>query len=749
MQNDQRYAEQLFARLKEWGNCAEQVQAQHRTQACPARYVQASEDFEDLLPPGVSQLYIHQYQALQAALLGESITVATATASGKTYAMALPGRIKRKREPTATLLCIAPTRALIEQWKERLASWDPTVCVETYTGDTPQSQRAAIRSRAQALIITPDMLHMGMLPYHNRGWARFLSRLQDVIVDESHSYRGVFGSHFSLILRRLQRVVALYRKTPPTFLFGSATIGNPDDHAKQLLGQSVTAITESGAPSGGRLTLLWQPPDDRGYLEEAAGLTAFFIAQGVRTILFGQARQSVEKMLRQVKALIPESLHGKVMAYRAGYTKEERRAIEQRLARGDLYGVVSTSALEIGIDLGDLDVSIVAGFPGSISSYMQQAGRAGRRSRSALSILVLREDALDQYFSLHPAMLLDTPAEKALVNISNPSILPSHLLCAAYEAPLAQADMTFFGPATQATVNALVEQGKLYQRRERYYLMDTSKSIAFQVNLRQVGSRLSIIAAGRKVEDTDIHHAVTECHPGAVYYSQGSSYQVQQLNIEEGKINVIPKETSYYTEPLIETDVEILQSQQHHRRSQVELYVGDVLVTRQVEGYIKRHNQYRSILEKCELPETLSVPLETKALWMLISDEVIEALVSHHYDPAGALHAVEHGLIALLPLFVLGDRRDVGGVSIVPYHPQTQAATIFIYDGYPGGIGYSEEAYRQWEALAQATLDTLTNCDCTGGCFRCVMSPKCGNQNRPLDKGGAIFLLQHLLSAKA
>lgn len=747
MQNDQRYAEQLFARLKEWGNCAEQVKAHHRTQACSAQYVRASEDIENLLPPGISQLYTHQHQALEAALRGESLTVATATASGKTYAMALPGRIKRKHEPDATLLCIAPTRALIEQWKERLASWDPAICVETYTGDTPQSQRAAIRTRAQALIITPDMLHMGMLPYH-RGWARFLVSLQDIIVDESHSYRGVFGSHFSLILRRLQRVVTLYRKAPPTFLFGSATIGNPDDHAAQLLGKPVSAITESGAPSGGRLTLLWQPPDDRSYLDEAAGLMAFFVSQGIRTILFGQARQSVEKMLRQVKALIPAALQGKVMAYRAGYNKEERRAIEQRLAGGDLYGVVSTSALEIGIDLGDIDVSIVAGFPGSISSYMQQAGRAGRRTRSALSVLVLREDALDQYFSMHPAMLLDSPAERALVNSSNPYILPSHLMCAAFEAPLTQADIALFGPATEHTLADLVEQGKMYSRSGRYYLSDMSKSIAFQVNLRQVGQRLTIVTSGRKIEDTDIHHAVTECFPGSIYYSQGTSYQVKQLDLEEGRIDVFPHETTFYTEPLIDTDVEILLSERHQSRHHVELYSGQVIVTRQVEGYIKRHHQYRSILEKCHLDGPLSVPLETKALWMLISDELIEALVEYRHDPAGSLHAVEHGMIALLPLFVLGDRRDVGGVSIVPYHPQTQQATIFIYDGYPGGMGYSEEAYRQWEALAKATLETLMSCDCAGGCYRCIMSPKCGNQNRPLDKLGAIFLLQQLLSAK-
>ena len=745
MQHELRHAEHLFNRLREWGNCTEQVKAQHWTAASPARYAVTDQEIAALLPSGVTHLYTHQQQALQLVLENTSVTIATATASGKTYAMALPAHVKRLHSPEATLLCIAPTRALVQQWRQVLQTWNPMLCIETYTGDTPQEKRAAIRSQAQLLITTPDMLHMSLLPYH-RGWARFLSRLQDVIVDESHTYRGVFGSHFSLIMRRLQRVVALYRAVPPSYLFGSATIGNPDGHAAQLLGQSVSAISESGAPSGGRLTLLWQPPDEQSYLEEAAGLMAFFVSQGVRTILFGQARQSVEKMLRQVKSLLSDALQDSVVAYRAGYNKEERRAIEQRLANGNLLGVVSTSALEIGIDLGDLDVSIVAGFPGSISSYLQQVGRAGRRNRSALSILVLREDALDQFFSLHPAMLLDTPAERALVNSSNPYILPSHLLCAAFEAPLNRADMTLFGPETRATIDDLVEQGLMHQRAGRYFLTDTSKSVAYQVNLRQVGQRLSIVASGRKIEETDIHHAISECYPGAMYYSQGASYQVRHLNLEEGKIEVLLKETSYYTEPVSETDVEILLSKQHSHRKSLDLYAGNVLVTRKVDGYVKRSNQYRSIVEHCTLPKTLAVPLETQALWMVISDDLVEAIASQHLDASGALHAVEHCMIALLPLFVMGDRRDVAGVSIVPYHPQTQAATIFIYDSYQGGMGYSEEAYRRWSALAQASLETLENCDCSNGCYACILSPRCGTQNRQLDKVGAIFLLRHLLA---
>ncbi len=738
-----RYADQLFVRLKEWTDCSAHLKAHHRSPARAAQYAHVTEELETFLPPGITQLYMHQQRACLLALEGKAVTVATTTASGKTYAMALASRVRRHLKQGATLLCVAPTRALIEQWVERLSAWDKNVVVASYTGDTPQSARPEIRKTAQVVVTTPDMLHVALLPYH-RGWARFFAGLQDIIIDESHIYSGVFGTHFALITRRLRRVVALHG-ADPTFLLGSATIGNPAEHAAQLTGLDVEAITESGAPSGGRLTLLWQPPDERTYTEEAAGLFAFFVSQGTRTILFGQARQSVEKMLRQARALLPSSLSHKIQAYRAGYTKEQRRDLESRIARGDILGVLSTSALEIGIDVGDLDVSIIAGFPGSISSYFQQAGRAGRRNRSALSILVLREDALDQYFSSHPAMLLDSTPEKALVNTANPYILPGHLLCAAYEHPLSQADFALFGEATARTVGELVEQQRLECVRGRYYPHDRSKSAAFGISLRQAGERFVILSGGSKLEDTDVHHAMLECHPHAIYFSQGASYQVQQLKLEEGVVEVVPREVAYYTEPLVETDVEILSSHQKSRRPLLDLCTGTVVVTRTVHGYVKRHQTYRSVLDKEDLPSPLSLPLETRALWMMVAEEVMARLSENHLDGAGALHAVEHAMIALLPLYVLGDRRDVGGVSVVPHHPQTQSATIFIYDGYPGGMGYADEAFRQFDALAQATLEALKACPCTGGCYKCIFSPKCGNQNRPLDKTGAIFVLELLL----
>lgn len=738
------FADTLLTELRTWEQCREQIVSCHSLPLLAPVFAAVEEQVRYILPQGINTLYHHQAKTLEQALQGGHVTLATATASGKTLALALPSHIRRMQQHQATVLCIAPTRALVEQWRELVQTWDPSLVVEAYTGDTPKHERAALRERVHCLVTTPDMLHKGLLPYHGF-WHRFLAQLQDVIIDESHIYRGVFGSHMGHILRRLQRVVALHRSSTPTFLFASATIGNPAEHASQLLNLPVTAITENGAPSGGRRIVLWQPPDQRSHSDEAAGLMAFFLTRGIRTILFDQARQSVERMLRRVREQVPAHLQNRVVAYRAGYMPAQRQAMQRWLMTGELLGVVTTNALELGIDIGDLDVSILDGFPGSIASLWQQAGRAGRRERSALSILVLRQDALDQYFASHPDRLFGQPVEQALINVSNPYILSAHLLCAAYEQPLTTQEVSIFGPAAQDMVANLAEQGTLYERAGRYGVRDRKNSPAYQVDLRQVGQRLSILHAGKMIEETDIHHAVTECFPGAVYFSQGSSYVVEQLDLEQGKVHVASRDMPYYTEPFIDTDVDIVCTQQRTRRTYADLCIGDVVVTRQVTGFVKRHHTYRNVLEKEKFVDSLEIPLETKALWIMMDDPLIEAIRTHGFDPAGALHAAEHGLIALLPLFVLGDRRDVGGVSLVPVHPQTEKASIFIYDGYPGGMGYAEEAYRQFEALARATRETLMTCSCEGGCYACVQSPKCGNQNRPLDKAGAIYLLQALV----
>jgi DEAD/DEAH box helicase domain-containing protein len=743
--NETSFADRLLGELRALESSAQSITSVHAVLPKQAMLSHLDPGVQRLLPAGVQHLYQHQAIVLERALGGNHVSLATPTASGKTLALALPARLRRQLRPGATVLCIAPTRALVEQWLQQLRAWDPAVSVASYTGDTPKRERREIRDTAQCLVSTPDMVHMGLIPFHE-AWHRFLSRLEDVYIDEGHEYSGVFGSHMALILRRLRRVILAHRASEPTFLIASATIGNPAEHATQLLGAPVSAITENGAPSGGRKIVIWQPPDERGHSEEAAHLMAFFLQQGVRTILFGQARQSVERMVRQVREQLPASLQQSVMAYRAGYMHAERTEIQQRLAAGTLLGVVSTNALELGIDIGHLDVSILDGYPGSVASFWQQAGRAGRRERSALTLLVLRQDALDQYFALHPEKLLERPAEAALVNISNPYILPRHLLCAIYEEPLPRDQLSLFGPQAEEAALALVESREVWEREGRFVpARSGGKNPAYAIALRQIGERFDLLVGEKRIEETDIHHAITECFPAAVYFSQGRSLVVERLDLERGKIHLIPSETGYYTEPLVATDVEILCTQLQTRRARAHLYVGDAMVTRTVTSYVKRHSVYRSVLDRFDLDRALSTQLETKALWILVDDAVIEELIVGGFDPAGSLHAAEHSLIALLPLHVLGDRRDVGGVSVVPSHPQTGRATIFLYDGYPGGIGYSEEAYRQFPALAQATLETLQACSCEGGCLSCCFSPKCGNQNRPMDKRGAIVLLRAFL----
>ena len=382
--------------------------------------------------PAIARCTVIRQKQCRQLLEVQHVALATPTASGKTLATTLAYLETRRTDPDATLLCLAPTRALVEQWCQTLASWNPGIAVEWFTGDTPTSDRAALRKRVQILVTTPDMLHRSVLPYH-RGWHRFLHALRAVIIDESHTCRGVFGSHVALILRRLQRVASLYNDRSFPFLLATATIGNAAEHAATLIGQDVTTLTQSGAPRGERTIALWQPPEGRSHSDEAAGLMAFFVSHGVRTLLFGQQRQSVERMALQVQDHLPVHLRKKVAAYRAGFLDSKRKEIQRDLSCGELVGVVSTNALELGIDIGELDVVILDGFPGSVASFWQQAGRAGRGTEPSLVILVLRQNALDQYFAAHPSHLFEASSEQAIIDVGNPYILPDHLRCAAHE----------------------------------------------------------------------------------------------------------------------------------------------------------------------------------------------------------------------------------------------------------------------------------------------------------------------------
>jgi DEAD/DEAH box helicase domain-containing protein len=733
----------LVLKLRTWSECHEQLVYVHRVES--ALGCMLSVPYQ--LPSGYSTLYSHQVEATQAALNHQHVVLATPTASGKTLATALAYQETRRVEPNATLLCLAPTRALVEQWCQTLASWNSGVAVEWFTGDTPTSDRAALRKRVQILVTTPDMLHRSVLPYH-RGWRPFLQNLREVIVDESHTYRGVFGSHIALILRRLQRVASLYNDRPFPFLLATATIGNASEHAATLIGQDVTTLTQSGAPRGERTIALWQPPNGRSHSDEAAGLMAFFVSQGIRTLLFGQQRQSVEHMALQVQDQLPVHLRNKVAAYRAGFLDSKRKEIQRRLSSGELVGVVSTNALELGINIGELDVVILDGFPGSVASFWQQAGRSGRGTRPSLVILVLRQNALDQYFAAHPSHLFESNSEQAVVDLGNPYILPDHLRCAAHERRLITRELSLFGDQAQADADLLVSKGYL-AKVGAVYVSQEVENPAYTIPLRDRSQQLHMYTETReRLEEIGSDQAVAECYPGAIYLSQGTSYEVMQLDLTRMRVDLKRFEGNYYTKPVGFKELALLDGEPLQREvPHATLFTGRVHIIDHITGYGHFHKRFHTKLEERELTAPLTTELDTQAFWLTIDRWLEKRLFESGVHPLASLHAAEHAMIALLPLCVLCDPRDMGGISF-NMHPQAERPLLCVYDGYQGGIGYARQAYQQFFRLAAATLDHLRRCQCLSGCPACVQSPRCGSGNDELDKRGAVIVLQALLAVE-
>lgn len=728
-------------RLRSWSECHEQLIYEHRIEPAPARTL--SVPFQ--LPSTYSALYSHQAEAALAALNGQHVALATPTASGKTLATALAYLETRRVEPDATLLCLAPTRALVEQWRQTLAFWNQDVAVEWFTGDTPIPDRAALRTRVQILVTTPDMLHRSILPYHPR-WRRFLQRLRGVIVDESHTYRGVFGSHVALILRRLQRVASLYNDRPFPFLLATATIGNAPEHAATLIGQDVTTLTQSGAPRGERTIVLWQPPEGRSHSDEAARLMGFFVSQGVRTLLFGQQRQSVERMALQVQDCLPVLLRNTVAAYRAGFLDSKRKEIQRQLSSGKLVGVVSTNALELGIDIGELDVVILDGFPGSVASFWQQAGRAGRGTQPSLVILVLRQNALDQYFATHPSHLFEASSEQAVIDLGNPYILPDHLRCAAHERRLTVRELSLFGDQAQADANLLVSKG-YFSKVGPVYVSQEAENPAYTIPLRDRSQQLRMYTETReRLEEIGSDQAVAECYPGAIYLSQGTSYEVTKLDLTEMRVDLKRFEGNYYSKPIGFKELTLLDDCPLQKEvPHATLFTGRVHIIDHITGYGHFHKRFHTKLEERKLTAPLTTELETQAFWLTIDRWLEKRLTESGVHPLASLHAAEHAMIALLPLYVLCDPRDMGGISF-NMHPQAERPLLCIYDSYQGGVGYARQAYHQFFHLAAATLDHLKRCQCLSGCPACVQSPRCGSGNDELDKRGAVMLLQALLA---
>jgi DEAD/DEAH box helicase domain-containing protein len=701
-----------------------------------------------LVATGVTALYRHQAEAWEAARRGENVVVTTGTASGKSLAFNLPVLDEIAREPKTRALYLYPTKALAQDQARalaelRLKGLKPAI----YDGDTPSERRWQIRKWSNVVLTNPDMLHVGVLPHHDR-WGDVLANLRYVVVDEAHVYRGVFGSHVANVLRRLRRTARIYG-AEPQFLLASATIANPGELAFDLTGVGATVVDRDTSAHAERQIVIWNPPlldAELGLrasaLGDASRLLAQLASRGLRTICFAKSRKAAELIHRFARERVDAATSSRLAPYRAGYTPEQRREIERRLVEGELLGVTATDALELGIDIGLLDCAISVGFPGTVASLRQQWGRAGRRERG-LAILIASDDALDQFFAREPDALLSRRVEAAILDHSNPRILDPHVLAAAFEAPLEEADADILGsealrraavlPELERTPAGYVWKGRDYPAAR--VSLRSGDAEAFTVVDGDTGSLLGLVERDR---------AYSTVHEGAVYLHLGEQYLVESLSLEERVAVVRPAGVDWYTQAKKESETTIESSDRSERRVGVELHFGRVSVTEQVVGYARKAVRDGATIDVVPLlvPETT---FETEAIWFCPEPDQLAGL-EQMPKLLGALHAAEHSLIALLPLWAMCDRWDIGGLS-TNVHYQTGRPTIFVYDGHAGGVGITERGFERFEDWVDDTTLMLRRCPCAGGCPSCVQSPKCGNLNEPLDKAGALAVLDRMSAA--
>jgi DEAD/DEAH box helicase domain-containing protein len=741
----------------------------------------------------IERLYSHQAEAIFSSWENPTI-VTTGTASGKSLCFNLPTLDVLCRDTKARALYLYPTKALAQDQARALAAFGLTKRVRPaiYDGDTPREARADIRRRANIVLTNPDMLHVGILPNHP-AWAELFANLAVVVVDEAHVYRGVFGSHVANVLRRLRRIAAAYG-TAPRFLLTSATIANPVQLAERLTGlENVSLIDEDGSPAPGRQIAIWNPPltDEalgkrRSALGEAAELLARLVRDGARLICFMKSRKGVEVLHKLLVTDLEEGgdpeLAKLVAPYRAGYTSQQRRELESRLVRGELRAVITTDALELGIDIGELDAAVVVTFPGTVASLRQMWGRAGRRGRG-LAVYVAGEDALDQFFCRHPDDFLERPVEAAILDHESSEIFRRHLLCAAHEGPLSGQDAEFLGPRWEAHAEVLQSGGELRRRAggvssagsggtrstgrvgpNTYVPRESGSYPAGEVSLRSASPEsfaIVDVASGELLGSTEAVRAHSTVHEGAIYLHLGRSYEVRELDLQRRRALVAPFDGDWYTQPKRETETTIERLLDRREALGITLSFGEVAVTDTVLAYQRKRVANNAFLDlvRLDLPPT---SFSTQALWFELDsaklglgaaaagEKRVDGTVAEITIPLetllGALHATEHAQIAVLPLIAMCDRWDIGGLS-TNLHPQTGGATIFIYDGHPGGIGITRTAFARFEELCRDAYRLIAECPCASGCPSCVQSPKCGNLNEPLSKAGARLLLERMLAA--
>ncbi|HTX94719.1 MAG TPA: DEAD/DEAH box helicase [Mycobacterium sp.] len=714
---------------------------------------------------GISDPWSHQSAAAELAHAGRHVVISTGTASGKSLAYHLPVLNALATDPRARVLYLSPTKALghdqlrtahaLTAAIPRLHDVAPTA----YDGDSPAEVRRFARERSRWLFSNPDMIHLSMLRNHAR-WAVLLRGLRFVIVDECHYYRGVFGSNVAMVLRRLVRLCERYSARPdckPTFIFASATTDSPGATAAELIGLPVEEVTEDGSPQGARTVALWEPalradltgengaPVRRSAGAEAARVMADLIADGAQTLTFVRSRRAAELTALGAQARLDDiapQLSSTVASYRAGYLAEDRTALERGLAEGRLRGLATTNALELGVDIAGLDAVVLAGFPGTVASFWQQAGRSGRRGQGALVVLIARDDPLDTYLVHHPAALLDKPVERVVIDPANPYLLGPQLLCAATEMPLDEAEVRDFGAAE--VVQGLLDEGLLRPRNGKYFAAPGLEPHA-AVDIRgSTGGQIVIVEAdtGRLLGSVGVGQAPASVHPGAVYLHQGESYVVDSLDTEDRIAFVHAEDPGYATFAREITDIAITGTGERCRFGPVTLGLVPVRVTHRVVGYLRRRLS-GEVIDFIEL----DMPEHTLATTAVMYTITPEALARKGIDAPripGSLHAAEHAAIGLLPLVASCDRGDIGGMSTA-VGPDTGLPGVFVYDGYPGGAGFAERGFRRVSTWLGATAAAIEACECPRGCPSCVQSPKCGNSNDPLDKAGAVLVLRLLL----
>ncbi|MDI6644231.1 MAG: DEAD/DEAH box helicase [Methanobacteriaceae archaeon] len=697
------------------------------------------------------KLYKHQCKTAELLRNSENVLITTPTASGKTMAFNLPILEKFSYDPTATALYIYPAKALANDQLKVLRDLETDLSIyikpNIYDGDTPKDQRPWIRKNSRIILTNPYELHL-ILAWHYQ-WAKFYSNLKYIVIDEAHHYRGVFGSNVAFLIRRLRRICNFYG-SDPQFILSSATLANPLEFSKKLVGKSFKLVDEDGSPKGRKFFVLYNPYNGSGHLsthQETKNLFLLFIIMGLQTLCFTISRRMAEIIANWSKNELndyrPDLIH-KITAYRAGYLPEDRRKIEEELKNGDLIGVTTTNALEMGINIGSLDAVIISGFPGTIISTWQQAGRSGRGTNDSMVVLLAFENPLDQYFMKNPDFLFDRPHENAIIDLENVHIIKSHLLCTCKELPLNEDEMKNYFTSNPEFLVQLKNQG-LISKDNKGWIFIGRDNPAFNYGLDQISSDIfKVFYKNQLIERMERSYAYREAHEGAVLINKGETYIVDGFDQKKRNIYVTKKDVDYNTQVMVDIEIQVLKELNNRIIGDLKVYFGELEVTEFFNKYKLMNYGKTLAVYNLDLPP---IKFQTKGLWFKVPFGIRDLLIDmiQRKDVfEGGLHGVEHAFIAMMPLHVMCDQFDIGGLS-TSYHNHTHEATIFIYDAYQGGIGLAEKALELFENILKISLQMVKNCKCREGCPSCIYSPKCGNDNTPLNKKGTIFILNNLL----